>query len=258
MIAMQTEIRARNPNRSALLHDIYNVFKGTSIILEQLINGLYGGSLDEIRPLLIAALETNKRGANLIEARNTTFYEINSSMVTEFDMLVFLQKMSGEFCPIAQSHSLKLHYETSSSYRHGTRVRGDTVNLSRMISNLLQNAIKYTNRGEIFLRLLNQGDDLLIEIEDTGIGIAAEQISTIFLPFWRAAEHEVKNESGMGLGLYIALMVAHAHGLKMTVNSIVGQGTKFSIVFPYKEDGVYGLEDDRICAKVAEDRRCAI
>ncbi|MBD2450511.1 sensor histidine kinase [Nostoc sp. FACHB-152] len=254
---MQTESLARDPNLSALLHDIHNVFKGTSIILDQLIDGLYGGSLDEIRPLLIAILERNNRGANLIEAKSTAFYEINSSMVTQFDMLVFLKKMSIEFCPIAQSQSLKLHYEASSSYKHGTQVRGDMVNISRMISNLLQNAIKYTNRGEVFLRLLAQGDDLLIEIEDTGIGIAAEQISTIFLPFWRARENEVRNQSGMGLGLYIALMVAHAHGLKMKVNSIVGQGTKFSIVFPYN-NGVYGLGDGKICPKIPEARRCAI
>ncbi len=216
-----------------------NAFKGTSLILNQLLNGIYGCSLEEIRPLLVAVLETNNRAANLVEAKRTDFFEADCLMVAQFDMLVLLQKIYLEFWPIAQYHSLNLHYETSPTYIHGTQVRADTVSMGRMLCNLLQNAIKYTNTGDIFLRLLNLGDNLVIEIEDTGIGIAAEQISSIFLPFWRSPNSSSVHLSGMGLGLYIALSVAHAHGLKMTVDSVVGHGTKFTIIFPY--DGIYGL-----------------
>ncbi|RCJ18618.1 hypothetical protein A6770_32730 [Nostoc minutum NIES-26] len=104
-----------------------------------------------------------------------------------------------------------------------------------MLSNLLQNALNYTQKGDIFLRLLNQNDDLVIEVEDTGVGIKPEEISTIFIPLWRSPDNTLLHPSGSGLGLYVAIMIAKAHGLKLTVDSVVGKGTKFTIIFPYRD-----------------------
>jgi signal transduction histidine kinase len=246
---MQQESLSKQLDLSALLHDVSNNHQGASIVLEQIIAGAYGQSLEEIRPFLIGLQELNERVVSLIQSRKTTFFEPNQMTVTQFDMLAFLQKTYCLFNPIAQYHSLKLHYETQTSYKHGTQVRADRVSIDRMICNILTNAIKYTSRGEIFLRLLHQCDDLIIEIEDTGIGIAAEQISNIFLPLWRSPtvggtpSPNSSNRVGRGLGLYIALSVAQAHGLDIKVNSTVGQGTKFTIIFPNKDDGIYGLDD---------------
>ncbi|WP_225892771.1 sensor histidine kinase [Nostoc sphaeroides] len=205
------------------------------LVLNQIIDGAYGQSLEEIKPLLIALQQTNERGMSLIQSKRTAFLELNPVTVEQFDMLSFLQNNYSRFKPIAQYHSLNLHYETQSSYKHGTQVRGDSISIDRMLCNLVTNAIKYTLAGDIFLRLLNQEDDLVIEIEDTGCGIiAAEQISNIFIPLWRAPNSNLFHQSGMGLGLYIALCVAHAHGLRISVNSVVRQGTKFTIVFSFE------------------------
>ncbi|MBD2505532.1 sensor histidine kinase [Anabaena azotica] len=235
---MQPEIFTKNLELSGLLHDISNAFKGASIIVNQIIDGAYGQSLEEIRPLLMTLQKTNERGISLVEAKKSS-EEVRE--VTRFDMLDFLQKTYSLFKPIAQYHSLNLHYETQESYTQGTEVRAELVNIDRMICNILTNAIKYTKQGDIFLRLLNQGDNLVIEIEDTGCGIAAEQLSNIFIPFWRSPTVE-SNQSGVGMGLYIVLCVVHAHGLSMKVDSVVGQGTKFTIIFPYKENGIYGVD----------------
>lgn len=246
---MQQEALSKQLDLSALLHDVSNAFKGASLIVNQLIDGAYGYSLEEIKPFLIALRDTNDRGMSLVEA-NKVSGEVKPVTVAQFDMLSFLEKTYCLFQPIAQYHSLKMHYETQSSYKHGTQVRGDRVSIDRMLCNLVTNAIKYTRQGDIFLRLLNQEDDLVIEIEDTGIGIAAEQLSNIFIPLWRSpmvqrrseANSNLLHQSGMGLGLYIALCVAHAHGLSIQVDSVVKQGTKFSIIFPYKDNGVYGVD----------------
>ncbi|BAY42065.1 histidine kinase (plasmid) [Nostoc sp. NIES-2111] len=237
---MQQEFLSKQLDLSALLHDVSNNHQGASILLNQIITGAYGQSLEEIRPFLIGLQELNERVVSLIQSRKTTFFEPNPMAVTQFDMLAFLQKTYCLFNPIAQCHSLKLHYETQTSNKHGTQIRADGVSIDRMICNILTNAIKYTSQGEIFLRLLHQRNDLIIEIEDTGIGIAAEQLSNIFIPLWRSpnSSHRV----GRGLGLYIALSVAQAHGLEIKVNSTVGQGSKFTIIFPYKDDGIYGLD----------------
>jgi signal transduction histidine kinase len=235
----------RNLDLSALFHDISNAHKGVSLILNQISTGDYGYTLEEIRPLLIAALEANNRVLQLTESKSL-FLGIDPTRVAKFDMLAFLQKKHLEFSPIAQCNSLSLHYETSPSYKHGCQVQADIVNIERMLCNLLSNAIKYTNSGDIFLRLFNQGDDLAVEIEDTGVGISDEYISNIFLPFWRSPDSV--SRAGMGLGLYIALCVAHAHDLKMSASSLLGKGTKFTIIFPYTDEGVYGL-NDTICPK---------
>lgn len=243
----EQRLLTNNLDLSTFLHDISNAFGGTSLVLNQLINGVYGNSLEDIKPLLIAILSTNHRIAALLEAQKKNsirncLWEINPCSVKQFDMLLFLQKLHRECCPIAQSRSLVLHYEYISTYKHGTKVLGDTVNISRMLHNILQNALKYTQSGNVFLRLLNQGDDLVIEVEDTGVGIDSQDLTSIFLPSWRVPESSSLHPSGSGLGLYIAMMVAKAHGLKLTVDSVVGKGTKFTIIFPYTDDCIYGSD----------------
>ncbi|WP_341531729.1 ATP-binding protein (plasmid) [Nostoc sp. UHCC 0302] len=244
---MQQEVLSKQLDLSALLHDVSNSFKGVSLIVNQLIDGVYGYSLEEIRPFLVALRDTNDRGMSLVEA-NRVCQEVRPVTVAQFDMLSSLQTTYSLFKPIAEYHSLKMHYETQLSYKHGTQVQGDSISIDRMLCNLVTNAIKYTRHGDIFLRLLNQEDDLVIEIEDTGIGITKEQLSNIFIPLWRAPNSNLLHQSGMGLGLYIALCVAHAHGLRISVDSVVRQGTKFTIIFPYKDNGVYGI-DDRMLPK---------
>lgn len=224
---------------SALLHDMSNNYQGALILLNQIIAGAYGQSLEEITPFLIGLQQMNQRGVRLIQTKAAFSQSILS--VEQFDMLTFLQKTYDLFNPIAQYNSVKLHYETQSSYRHGTQVIADGVNIDRMLSNILTNAIKYTSYGDVFLRLLNREDDLVIEIEDTGIGIKSEQLSNIFIPFWRSPAVE-RNQSGIGMGLYIVWCVVHAHGLSMEVDSALGQGTKFTIIFPKKDDGIYGVD----------------
>ncbi|MBD2505001.1 sensor histidine kinase [Anabaena azotica] len=240
---MQGEFFSKQLDLSALLHEVSNDYRGALILLNQLIEGTYGQSLEEIRPFLLALRDTHDRGISLLEANKVK--EVRAISVTQFDMLALLQKTYDLFNPIAQCHSLKLHFSSQVTYKHGTQVRGESIGIDRMLSNLVSNAIKYTSRGEIFLRLLNQGDDLIVEIEDTGCGIPTEQLSNIFIPFWRSpnSSHRV---GGKGLGLYIALSVAHTHELDIKVDSIPEQGTKFTIIFPYKENGIYGVDDSML------------
>ena len=244
---MQQESLSKQLDFSSLLHDVSSSFRATSLVLNQIIDGAYGHSLEEIRPFLIGLQEMNERGLGLVD-RRTPFLEPNLTTLVQFDMLDFLQKQYFQYKVIAQYHSLNLHCQTEVTYKHGTQVRGDSISIDRMLCNLLTNAIKYTRSGDIFLRLLNQDDNLVIEIEDTGCGIPAEQLSNIFIPFWRAPQSKLSDKPGRGMGLYIAWMVAYAHGLSMRVDSVTKQGTKFTIIFPYKDDGIYGV-DGRMCLK---------
>lgn len=227
---------------SAFLHDILNPLIGVKIILKQLIAGYYGHTLEDIRPVLEAVLETNNRVSYLLENYQSgqgfdDILNIHPASIRRLDLFKFLQKLHLEFLPLAKCGSIKLKFEHI-PLAHGTEVMADAVSLGRMLYNLVENAIKYTvNSGDVFIRLLNRGDDLVIEIEDTGKGIAPQEIQNIFLPFYRVNTQS----SGSGLGLYVAMMIAKAHGLKLLVDSSM-QGTKFTIIFPYRAHQPYGLD----------------
>ncbi|MBD2303822.1 sensor histidine kinase KdpD [Nostoc sp. FACHB-190] len=208
-----------NVNLSAFVHDVLNGLGSTSLILNQLINGVHGLSQEEVKSLLSAVLQTNNRIVNLVEAQKVN----PTNFVSRIDMLFFLQNLYLEFSPLAQARSLGLHYVTMQKYKHGTTVVGDTTGLERMLSNLLQNAINYTESGDIFLRLANQDNNLVIEIEDTGIGIAPENLENMFRPLWRSLDSQ-----GSGLGLYVVKSVAIAHDSQEThcVESEMGVSSK--------------------------------
>lgn len=111
-------------------------------------------------------------------------------------------------------------------------VDADREALTRMLSNLIDNAIKYTMQGgEVTVKVHQAGDFTVLEVSDTGVGISPEDIPKIFLPFSRAGR-ERTGTSSMGLGLAIAKRLAEAHGGTITVESQLGKGSTFTITLP--------------------------
>lgn len=106
----------------------------------------------------------------------------------------------------------------------------DETAFSHALEHLLSNAIQFTPAGgQISLRIFQQGDQAIIEIKDTGIGIAPEEMPHIFERFYRADRARQQSTGGTGLGLPIAQKIIEAHGGKLTVESQVGQGTAFRV-----------------------------
>lgn len=243
----QRELRNKI-NISALVHDVSNAVVNESIVLKQMIDGEYGSTLQEIKAILGSLWQTNNRVIQLIDMYRSDrpidrFIGVNPSWIGEFNICDLLKNVYQEYLPLAKSSGLKLHSEICEEYKYGTKVNGDAIHIYRMISNLVKNALQYTKTGDVFLKLVNQGNDLTVLIEDTGIGIKSEELANIFLPFYRTEASTNVDSSGSGLGLYIALMVASSHRLKLSVDSIVGKGTTFRVIFSYKKDKPYGLDD---------------
>ncbi len=113
------------------------------------------------------------------------------------------------------------------------RVQGDEDQLIRMIMNLLDNAIRYTPAGgRIALSCAGQGNTIVIRVQDTGPGIAAEHLPRVFDRFYRIDRGRSRAQGGSGLGLAIAQSIAQAHGGRITVESVVGQGSSFTVILP--------------------------
>jgi len=113
-------------------------------------------------------------------------------------------------------------------------VETDAVKVRQMIVNLLSNAVKFTDRGRIILSGDQKGDQLVITTEDTGIGINQDHIERIFEPFWQVEQKATRRAGGTGLGLTVTRRLALLLGGDVTVKSVPGEGTTFTICLPLR------------------------
>ena len=115
---------------------------------------------------------------------------------------------------------------------------GDPDKIKRIIANLLDNAIKYTEKGKVSLsiqnKIKNSNCDLTIIVEDTGIGIETKTRNNLFSNFNRSEEHMDSHISGMGLGLSITKSLVEMMNGKITYESKIGKGTKFIVQLTQK------------------------
>jgi OmpR-family two-component system manganese-sensing sensor histidine kinase len=112
-------------------------------------------------------------------------------------------------------------------------VIGDEPKLSRLFSNLMENALQYTPRGgRVSVTMRKSGKMILVNVSDTGIGIAPERLPLVFQRLWRADRARSYRAGGLGLGLSIALAIAHQHEGSITVSSRVGEGSTFQVRLP--------------------------
>ena len=97
-----------------------------------------------------------------------------------------------------------------------------------LLKNIIENAVKYNRKGgDVFIRILKEGKNPVVEVEDTGEGIPKEEIPLLFQPFFGG-----KNKKGMGLGLTISKKIADNLGIKIEIKSGEGKGTTAKCVFP--------------------------
>lgn len=112
-------------------------------------------------------------------------------------------------------------------------IRGDKNKIERVLVNLIDNAVKYTSEeGRIEVALFEQKDNILITIKDDGIGIPEEHLNRIFERFYRVDSSRSRELGGTGLGLSIVKHIVLMHKGHIDIESVVGQGTKISIVLP--------------------------
>ena len=121
---------------------------------------------------------------------------------------------------------LNLYVETKS-----TVVNADSYTAGQIFINLIDNALKYTHQGKIDVRILEKGKKLIVEIEDTGIGISRDYIPYLFDAFSQEETGYSRRFEGTGLGLALVKKYIEINGAEIKVESMKGEGTKFSVVF---------------------------
>ena len=145
----------------------------------------------------------------------------------ELPLREFLDQIVQMVAPQAAQKGLGFHFVEAGQIPQS--VHADEKRLRQILINLLANAVKFTDKGAVTLRVSYAREIAIFEVEDTGIGIAADDIERIFLPFERSDSASQRKEVGTGLGLAISNMLAHIMGGELTVTSTAAKGSIFRL-----------------------------
>ncbi len=115
-------------------------------------------------------------------------------------------------------------------------VTGDQRRIEQVIMNLMSNAIKFTDKGTVTIQSRNTGGEIVLSVQDSGIGIREEDLETLFRPFHQVDSGTTRKHEGTGLGLSISKRLIELHGGKITVSSIVGEGSTFTVILPVRKE----------------------
>ncbi len=153
-----------------------------------------------------------------IEANRVELYP------TDFRLSEFLQGIVELFQMRAEQKGITFIYEPLSQLPEG--VRADEKRLRQVLINLLANAVKFTDKGGVNLKVSYQEEKICFQVEDTGIGIVEEDLKNIFQPFQQSG-HSLQKAEGTGLGLSITQRIIEMMGSQIHVKSKLGKGSTF-------------------------------
>jgi signal transduction histidine kinase len=146
------------------------------------------------------------------------------------DVAAVLLRVVDACRPLAMEKNLELHF---SVLENVSPVYIDSQRIHQVFINLLKNAMKYTDSGgKVIVHLYEKEDNVVVVVEDTGIGIPSELTSHIFNKFYHVARKTGSGYQGVGLGLAICKGIMAAHNGKIWVESVVGKGSKFYVALP--------------------------
>jgi signal transduction histidine kinase len=185
---------------------------------------------DQIGPIRIIARRTHMLRKLVEDITAILEIEAHIRQRVSLDLATLAQGAIDEFKITAEKAHLTLTAEIGAD---ALPMHGDAVALRRVLDNLLSNAFKFTSAGgRVTVRLRTEADHAILEVSDTGIGIAADKLERIFDRFYQVDGSATRHYGGMGLGLALVKEIIEAHGGQIEVTSQVNVGTTFTITLP--------------------------
>jgi PAS domain S-box-containing protein len=172
-------------------------------------------ALDTISQLLASVLDVSKLDSGALKPT-----------VSDCAIDDVFDRLRSDFGPLADDKGIRLLVEPTAEAG-----RTDPELLRRLLGNLLSNAIRYTADGRVHVTSEGKGHDIAITVRDTGIGIPRNEVDKIFEEFYQVDRGSQRPE-GLGLGLSIVKRLAQLLGHTVSVESVVGQGTAFTVTLP--------------------------
>jgi anti-sigma regulatory factor (Ser/Thr protein kinase)/CheY-like chemotaxis protein len=173
-------------------------------------------SVNSMEELFDALLDISRLDAGAVRAR-----------LENVPLAELFERLSFEYAPVAKQKGLSLSVVDTSVY-----VRSDPTLLARIVRNLVANAVRYTERGQVTIGCRRRGARVRIEIWDTGPGIPPEKHALVFQEFTQLGSPERDRRKGLGLGLAIVERLAKLLGHEVELRSQVGKGSVFAVSVP--------------------------
>ncbi|HEY9625861.1 MAG TPA: hybrid sensor histidine kinase/response regulator [Coleofasciculaceae cyanobacterium] len=230
--------RQREDFVSRLTHDLRTPLVAADRTLNLFQDGAFGEPTSDMQDILTVMIRSNK---NLLHMVNTILevYRHDAGRKTmsfePCELRNMIEEVIEELRPLIQEQDLKISVDFPAQSK-GV-IAADCMEIRRLLVNLIGNAIKFTDRGSITVRLSEveatgaadpSTKAAVIEVEDTGAGISPEDQATLFDRF-RQGNHK---RSGSGLGMYLSRRIVEAHNGTIAVKSALGQGSRFIVRLP--------------------------
>ncbi len=213
-------------------------------VMAQLLSGISGDLTEPERDRVTATIEreTNRLSRLVAGLLDLAKLEQPDLVLRQDEVCLrdLAEKVADLFSLTAEAEEIDLTVEVPPDL---PTVRGDVDRLAQVLNNLVDNALKHTPEGgRVIIGAEATPKQVRVWVRDTGCGIPPEALQVIFQKFAQAPGPEQVRARGMGLGLYVARLVALKHGGDVWVSSQVGQGSTFMLVLPRVEAGVERID----------------
>lgn len=235
-----------------LTHDLRTPLIAADQFLKLVQRGVFGNTLSAMRESLEQMAQSNQTLLSMVDTLLEVYqYEAGGKTLDFFvvDLWELCQQVVQELMPLADVKHLTLKAVlTEGTEASLVRVRGDRLELRRLITNLVGNAIRFSDAGSVEVRLNSTVQGVTIEVEDTGIGMNPEEQLLLFDRF-RQGKHQRR---GNGLGLYLSRQIVEAHQGNISVSSTVGKGSIFTVYLPIRiQESEFRMNSVRVADSVA-------
>jgi len=215
---------------ATLTHDLKVPIVAEANILDFLINGKFGEINEQQHEAISNMKSCNQELVDLVQILLET-YKIKETGIdldkSTIDLVPFISSIINEMDPIVQKSELNINFE----FHQNLHVQADSMQLKRVVKNLIQNAISHSDSSkDIDIKLGQINDFVTISIIDYGKGISQENIDKIFNKYYSTAKKFRK--IGTGLGLYLSQQIIKSHGGEIVVTSEENVNTEFCIKLP--------------------------
>lgn len=214
------------------------------LLLSRLMTENHAGNLTDEQVEYATVIQSSGNGLLTLIDEILDLSRIESGKMQLEYNLVGVEDIGNEmktlFKPLAKDKGIG--FEVEADMVAGKMIETDRQRLQQILRNLISNALKFTARGSVTLRISQQGDTIVFAVSDTGIGIAKEKQETVFEAFQQADGSTRRKYGGTGLGLSISRELAKLLGGTISLQSEEGKGSEFVLTLPMQQGAIIQAE----------------
>jgi signal transduction histidine kinase len=230
---LETANKAQSETMNFITHQIRGVFADTKAGLAAIIEGDLGAVADPMKNTVSRMLEAQNRGVSDVETFLKAVHIENGTVeytMKSFDFKQLVNQIADQ--EKARAESKKLRYEVRIS-DGDYAINGDQTYLGQVVSNLIDNAIRYTPAGSIEIVLSRKDNKIIFSVKDSGVGVNEEDGKKLFTKYGHGKDSRRINTESNGLGLFIVKGIVDGHHGKIWYESAgTGKGTTFFVLLP--------------------------